>query len=298
MGAAMKFPTRCRSYPSDQRGDTLIGFLVAALIGTLVVTATASSFTTGIRSVWDRITIAEANNHARTLSHIISSDFRVIGSGMPLGSPRFHPLDPLVGDAAQPILPFADASNITYRVNKSGRFASLTAPFDPSLNRTIEVSTTEGFRPNSWLYLSNMTSEFSQSSLISGLRARISSVGSTTIGVSEITTNEGALFRWGSIAETVDEIQLDCGNLSGISRDAGEGPITLYPKSSCTLTYLDASNNELPTPLSGDAIQSSVTSIRLRISVPGRRPLRSGNSYTAQATETIALRNLILARTQ
>ena len=283
---------------SRQRGDTLIGFLVAAFIGTLVITATASSFTTGVRSIWDRITIAEANNQARALSHLITSDLRVIGAGMPLGSPRFNPLDPQVGDSALPILPFADATKITYRVNKSGRFGSLTAPFDPSFQRTIEVTSTEGFRPDSWVYLSNISSEFSQSSLISGLRARITSVGDNSIGVSDISTNEGAIFKWGSIAELVDEVVLDCANIEGISRDTGNGPIILYPLSSCTITYLDGEQNELPYPLTGDAIQYSVSSIRLSITVPGRRPLQSGNTYTAQISETIALRNIILARNQ
>ena len=294
----MKYRKQSRYHISQQRGDTLVGFLVAAFIGTLVVTATASSFTTGVRSVWDRITIAEANNQARSLSHLISSDLRVIGSGMPLGSPRFNYLDPQIEDAALPILPFADAANITFRVNKSGRFGSLTAPFDPSFQRTIEVTSTEGFRPDSWVYLSNMTSEFSQSSLISGLRARITSVGDSSIGVSDVSTNEGAIFKWGSIAEIVEEIFIDCANIEGISRDSGNGPIILYPHSSCTINYLDNQNNELPSPLSSDVIQSSVSSIRFTISVPGRRPLQSGNAYTAQVTETIALRNIILARNQ
>jgi hypothetical protein len=217
---------------------------------------------------------------------------------MPLGSPRFNYLDPQIEDAALPILPFADATNITFRVNKSGRFGSLTAPFDPSFQRTIEVTSTEGFRPDSWVYLSNMTSEFSQSSLISGLRARITSVGDSSIGVSDVSTNEGAIFKWGSIAEIVEEIFIDCANIAGISRDSGNGPIILYPHSSCTISYLDSQNNELPSPLSSDVIQSSVSSIRFTLSVPGRRPLQSGNSYTAQVTETIALRNIILARNQ
>jgi hypothetical protein len=294
----MKSPTKRKFNLSEQRGDTLIGFLVAALVGTFVITATASSFTTGVRSVWDRITIAEANNQARTLSHLISSDLRVIGSGMPLGSPRFHPFDPQVGDAALPILPYADATNITYRVNKSGRFGSLTAPFDPSFERSFSVTSTDGFRPDSWLYISNISSEFSQSSLISGLRARIISVGDNSIGVSDVSTNEGAVFKWGSIAEIVDEVTLDCANVEGISRDTGSGPIILYPNSSCTITYLDTEHNELAYPLTTDAIQSLVSSIRFTISVPGRRRLQSGNSYTAQVAETVALRNIILARNQ
>jgi len=294
----MKFRPQAKYNFSQQRGDTLIGFLVAAFIGTLVVTATASSFTTGVRSVWDRITIAEANNQARSLSHLISSDLRVIGSGMPLGSPRFNYLDPQIEDAALPILPFADPTNITFRVNKSGRFGSLTATFDPSFQRTIELTSTEGFKSDSWVYISSMTSEFSQSSLISGVRARITSVGDNSIGVSDVSTNEGAIFKWGSIAEIVEEIVLDCGNVGGISRDTGNGPTVLYPKSSCIITYLDSGHNELPYPLTSDAIQSSLSSIRLTISVPGRRPLQSGNTYTAQVTDTITLRNIILARTQ
>jgi hypothetical protein len=217
---------------------------------------------------------------------------------MPLGSPRFNYLDPQIEDAALPILPFADPTNITFRVNKSGRFGSLTATFDPSFQRTIELTSTEGFKSDSWVYISSMTSEFSQSSLISGVRARITSVGDNSIGVSDVSTNEGAIFKWGSIAEIVEEIVLDCGNVGGISRDTGNGPTVLYPKSSCIITYLDSGHNELPYPLTSDAIQSSLSSIRLTISVPGRRPLQSGNTYTAQVTDTITLRNIILARTQ
>lgn len=144
----------------QQKGETLIGLLLATAVGTIILAATASTFTTSMRSVWDRITIAEANNHAREVAHLLTSDFRVIGSGMPLGSAGFDMVDITLGDAPLPVLTDSTTSLIHYRLNEYGRFTSLTRTFDPARDSSLSVLSTDAFTPNTLVYLSNLTSEF------------------------------------------------------------------------------------------------------------------------------------------
>lgn len=289
------------AYPSHRRrkkefGETLVGLLIATAVGSLILVATASTFTSSMRSVWDRITIAEANNHAREIAHLLAADFRVIGSGMPLGSPGFDMLDITLGDAPLPVLADSTPTLIRYRLNEYGRFTSLTNTFDPSTDTNLSVLSTDRFTPHTLVYISNFSSEFSQSSTIGGAKGRLSSAGTSTLSLTNVIAKTGIKFNPGSTVEPVSEISLDCQNSEGISRDNGTGPLTLYPKSSCSLEYLDSSQTALTVPLSAEVIKSSLTSIRVTVTVPGRRPLRKGTQYAAQATETVALRNLILGR--
>ena len=280
----------------NQRGETLVGLLIATAVGSIILAATASTFTTSMHSVWDRITIAEANNHAREIAHLLASDFRVIGSGMPLGSAGFDMLDITLGDAPLPLLPDSTPTRIRYRLNEYGQFTSLTQTFDPSRESTVSVLSTDRLTSNTHVYLSNLTSEFSQSSTIGGARGRLSGAGSSSLSLTDIVAKTGIMFNPGSTVEPVSEITVDCTDVEGISRDNGTGAVTLYPKSSCLIEYLDSSNTQLPPPLSAATIKSVLTSIRVTVTVPGRRTLRKGTQYAAQASETVALRNLILAR--
>jgi type II secretory pathway pseudopilin PulG len=296
MGASMILPALRPSCRQTQRGETLIGLLIATAIGAIILAATASSFTGLMRSLWDRVTIAEANNQAREIARIISADFRMIGSGMPLGAPKFDMLDVTLGNAALPILTSSTTTDVRYRLNEYGRFTSTTASFDPATQTNLAVLSTQGFSPQQWVYISNVSSEFSQSSTVGGARGRITSTGGTTLSLSGIIAGAGVQFNPGSTVELVTDATLNCAAPAGITRDTGSGPVTLYPKSSCTVTYLDATNAALTPPLTQAAIQSSLTSMRVTVTVPGRRKLRSGAVYSAQVTETVALRNLILAR--
>jgi hypothetical protein len=246
--------------------------------------------------LWDRITISEANNQAREVAHLLAADFRVIGSGIPLGSSGFDMLDANLGEAPLPILTDSTETKLRYRLNEYGRFTSLTASFNPDSQSTISVFSSESFPPNSFVYISNMTSEFSQSSSIGGARAKLSSISPTMLGLSEIVATQNIEFNPGSTVEPVSDITLNCGGEEGITRFNGESTVVLYPKSSCFLTYLDPFNNPLDPPLTIDTIRSQLTTISFTVSVPGRRPLRRGGTYTAEITQNIALRNLILAR--
>jgi hypothetical protein len=279
-----------------ERGETFVGLLVATMIGALVIAGSASSFTFSMKTLSDRLIISDTNNHTRKIVHLIASDLRGIGSGMPLMSPRFDPSDPAIGAAGLPILTDSNRDQIRYRINEYGRFSSLSSTFNTATDSSISVLSTESVRPGSIIYISNITSEFSQSSTIGGARARVVNAGPTIISIDEVTSGAGSIFNPGSLVETVSEVSLSCTNPGGILRTSGVYSETLSKQGSCTFLYLDSSGGEIEPPLTIESIRSSLTSIRVLVSASGRRPLRSGITYTAQASETVALRNLILAR--
>ena len=279
-----------------QKGETLVGLLIATAIGSIILVATASSFSSSMRALWDRITISEANNQAREIARIIASDLRMIGSGMPLGTAKFDMLDVTLGNAPMPILIESNLSRILFRLNETGKFTSSTRAFDPFSESNISVLSTNDFSSGKTVYISNITSEFSQSSTQGGLRAKISSIGTSTISLKDIVAGSGVNMNPGSIVEPVSDITIDCNGTGGITRDDGNGALVLFPKSTCSFEYLDASGTNLSMPLNSSTIQSILSSIRFTVNVPGRRVLRNGSTYTAQTDETVTLRNLILAR--
>mgnify|MGYP006266553085 CR=1 FL=1 len=285
-----------KNFSLRERGETFVGFLVATMIGALVIAGSASSFTFSMRTLSDRLIISDANNHARKIVHLIASDLRGIGSGMPLMTPRFDPADPAIGGAGLPILTDSSRDQVRYRLNDYGRFSSLNATFNPATESAISVLSTESFHPGAIIYISNITSEFSQSSTIGGARARVVNVGPTTVSVDEVKSGGGTIFNPGSLVEAVSEVSISCPHSAGISRTSGDYSQSLSKQGSCNFVYLDSFGGEIEPPLTIESIRSSLTSIRVSVSASGRRPLKSGTTYTAQASETVALRNLILAR--
>lgn len=284
-----------------------MGLLVTMGVSmTLLAAATASFFNISRRSL-DHLTIATAQERAKSVLSLIAFDLRMIGSGMPLGQPAFTVADATLGDAPLPILTSSTRTRLVYRINENGATTVLYGTeFKPSAAlRSFRVFSSKDLEVGDFIYISNMLPGAGKDSPniggIHGLRGKITSIGSGSQPTVTIDpaykTSAGAAFREGSTVERVTDVILDSpSNGTGITRNPETGAVVLAPRSTFSATYLDANGNALTLPLSAAAIANQLSAIRVTVQVTADRPLSGRRGYTAIATETVALRNLNVSR--
>lgn len=284
-----------------------MGLLVTMGVSmTLLAAATASFFTISRRSL-DHLTMATAQERAKSVLSLIAFDLRMVGSGMPLGQAAFTIADATLGDAPLPILTSSTRSRIVYRINENGATTVLYgAEFKPSAAlRSFRVFSAKDLEVGDTIYISNMLPGAGKDSPniggIHGLRGKIASIAAgaqPTITIdSSFKTSTGAGFREGSTVERVTDVILDSPlSGSGITRNPETGAVALAPRSTFTATYLDGNGNSLIPPLSATTIANQLSAIRITVQVTSDRPLLDGAPYVATATETVALRNLNVSR--
>lgn len=277
-----------------QKGMTLLEVLVALLLGSVVMAATVSNFTDAWRRAKDNRLISEAETEARTILDVMTYDLRMVGTGMPLTQSGFAIDDATLGTASHPILTSSTATKIVFRLNEKGTSTVLTSAYTPSnANRTFSVFSSSGFTIGKDLYISNMPVLGT-----SGMRGTVSSIVGNSITVSSgYTATLGSSFSAGSTVEPVSLVTYNSpSNGSGITRNSGSTDVLLSPRSSFSAEYLDSNGNALTLPLTTALIKTSLYSIRLTVSVKTSSRVQGGGIYTAQGRQTVALRNLNLAR--
>jgi Tfp pilus assembly protein PilW len=285
-----------------QRGETVLSVLVGLGLTTALFAATLSSFFQMANSSIDRRTMAAAQDQAKTVADLIAAELRIAGAGMPLGQPNFAIGGTGLGTAPLPILLTATATQISYRINETGMNTVITADYTPSTTaRTFTVLSASGFVVGDTVYISNLTAGGSQiqPGNTEGMMGVISAItgSSVTISSSYIApTVTPLVFRAGSTVDRVTQIDLVSGT-SGITRNPETGAVVLQPNSSFSLVYLDSAGATITLPLTNTTVANSLTAVRITVNVQGSRKLRSGATYTATATQTVALRNLNFSRT-
>ena len=275
------------------------GFSAIELMASLVIMSTlfvsvTSMFVATTRRSHDNGVIMEADERARELLDLLAYDIRMAGSGMPMGQASFAVGGTGLGDAPLPILLSATASSITLRTNETGKNTVLTTNFTPSSTAlTFDVLSVEDLYDGSVIYISDLIRGGTQ-----GLRAVIDSISGNSITIdSGFITSSGTSFSSGCTVTRITDVTYTSTDLTaGITRDNGEGAITLAPKSLFVLSYLDGSGNPITLPLTDTAVSTQLTSINITVQVAARTNLKDGSSYIATVAERVALRNINLNR--
>lgn len=276
-----------------QRGASLVELLVSLAIVGVVLAGMSSSMFFRAGTLSDRAVMSAADTTAQILRDQITFDLRMIGAGMPLTQEAFM-ASAAAGEARLPILTSADNGIIELRFKPSGESAVLTSEYTPgAADLSFDVTSAEGFRTGDRIYLS---------SLIAGgdgaLAGTVSGIAGNRITIaSDYVASPGAFFPAGSSADRVVQYRYDSSeDWSGVTRDIGNGPVMLAPNTAFSLEYLDEDRNSIALPLSTSEILDELAYIRVTVFARPQRPLKSYETYQAEATQLVSLRNPRLAR--
>jgi Tfp pilus assembly protein PilW len=279
----------------SERGESLLGMLVALGISMTLFAAATSSFLTVSRRSMDSDVKSTAIDRAKTVLGLISYDLRMAGAGMPLGQVGFTTADAALGDAPLPVLTASTASRLEFRLNERAVNTVLTADYTPGVSSlTFQVAAGGDLEAGDTVYLNNMLVGGT-----AGLRGVISSVGSgspATVTLSSgYVATPATTFKAGSTVDRVTRVVYSNAG-AGITRTAETSSVVLAPLSSFSATYLDGAGATLAPPLTADTIINRLAAVRLTVTVPGERRLSNSTPYTAEATTTVAIRNLNINR--
>lgn len=287
-------PSQRSSVPAAERGETLVSILAALMLAGLLLAGMMSVLLNTSRLSLDHEEIAKTEERARNVLQLIAFDARMAGSGMPLGQSFFAIGGSGLGNAPLPLLTTATATSFTIRANELGVSTVLTAAYTPApASLSFAVLSADDLAPGNAIYLSDMPAGGSN-----GLLGTIQSINGTTVTIRDTyVTSAGAQFAAGSTVDRVTSIAYSSpASGAGVTRDDGFGALLLEPQSRFSADYLDGTGAVLPLPLTEAAVRDSLSALRLTVTVASSRPLVSGQTYTATATQTVALRNLNLNR--
>lgn len=272
-------------------GFSLLEVLVCLTIGTMLLGNVFGSMLQTTEHYYNQQIRAKTDERARVLLDLMAFDIRLSGAGLPLGQKNFDISDPVLGQAALPVLLNAESGYIALRLNQRGLTAVLTADYTPSsTSLEFDVVSAAGFAAGDIIYLSNMTVAGKD-----GLRGEIERIEDRTIVLkADYAATAGCTFKSGSIMASVSTVVYDSGER--IMRDDGGGPVPLLPKSAFQIEYLDEAGAAMALPLTAITVRNDLTSVRLKVSVVSERKLRHGDYYTGTAEQTIMLRNVVYGR--
>lgn len=281
-----------RARRGGEAGETLVSLIVSIGLASVVFVSILGSFLNSTQQSLDHQTRLRAIEEANAVLDLMAYDLRMLGSGMPLGQGGFKIDDAVLQPESLPVLTDATATHIAFRINETGANTLLTADFNPATASVLTLFSGTDFKTGTRIYMNNATTGGTD-----GFTATVTSVGGNMIDVANKKYTTAATFRAGSLVDRVSLVTYDSpANNSGITRDAGNGPVQLAPKSSFTLTYLDFSGNVLAAPLVASVIAANLGGVRLVVSVQGDHPLKNNVIYTARAQQTMGFRNLNVSR--
>lgn len=290
----MKRLNMARGKHQSDTGSSLVELMVGMAMVASISASVIAGFISTSRASHDNRIISRVNEEARTTLDYLTYDLRMIGSGMPLGQSAFAIGGAGLGDAPLPILLDATGTHVRVRINEKGNDMVLSADFTPSAgNTTFSVLTVFDLEAGDTVY-------FSDHSIggTGGLKGVVAAINGTnvTLGVG-YTATPGLTFKSGTIVSRVTEVIYDSvGVATGIQRNAELGAVTLQPRSTFSLEYLDTAGAVVPLPLTDAAVATNLSRIRVTVTVQSDNQLSTGGTYTATATQTVALRNLLLGR--
>lgn len=280
-------------FVANERGETLLGFLVSAGISIiLLASALASYFDSSYRAM-DNQVISQTREEAKAALDLMAFDMRMLGAGMPLGQANFLIGGAGLGTAPSPLLTTATATSFTFRRNETGANTVLTLAFNPTASTTMEVASAADFEAGDTVYISDYVVGGT-----GGLKGTVSSKTNTHITIAAgFVSSAATTFAVGSTVERVTTIIYDSpADGSGITRDAEVGAVTLAPRTTFSLRYFNDAGTELVLPLTDTVIRDNLASVEVTLVATSKRPLRSGANYTATMRQRVGLRNLYLTR--
>lgn len=283
-----------RSFCRKEFGESLVSVLAGLALASLLMTAAVSNFVGASRLAKDHEMINKTEAEARTLLDLIAFDIRLTGSGMPLGQANFSLSDASLGSAPLPVLTSSTSNTVSIRLNQQGYSSVLSSDYTPSASSlTLSLPSTTGFAAGNSLYISDLSVGGT-----AGLYGTVSSVSpsSLILNTNPVYTSS-TTFKAGSLVNKVDTVTYSTsGSYQGIYRSEGATNVLLSPDSEFTASYLDSSGTSLVLPLTASVIQNSLSALRISILVRSHSRLSEGQYYFAQASQTIALRNLNVLR--
>lgn len=277
-----------------QAGETLLGLLVTLFLSTIIFAAAFGHFFDSARRAADHEIMTRTRSQSQTILNLLATELRMIGSGMPLGQVGFLIANPGLGDVALPVLLDATNEQIGFRVNERGSTAILTSSYLPdSALLSFAVNTAADFANGDRIYITNMSVGG-----IAGFSATISGILGNNITVNnDFVATAATTFTPGSVVARVTTVNYQSpADWSGIVRTADNLSVILAPQSRLNLEYLDETGAALGLPLTPQVVASDLCAIRLRVWVRDRTPLKDGTIFTAEAEQTVALRNLVINR--
>lgn len=282
--------------PKSEAAFTILELLVSMIIFTMLMASIIVTLPKTSKEASDQEVRAEANDLARTTLDYLAYDIRMAGAGIPFYQSGFSIGGTGLDIAPLPILLTSNDSNLTLRLNEQGLQTVLTGDFPPSAaNLRFTVLSVADLSPNTTIYISDVTVAGT-----AGLRAVVKSI---TAGTRQVEINStyiatpSTTFKAGSTVERVTDVTYTSSDdWSGITRTSGDTTLLVAPRSQFSLTYLDTAGSNITLPLTNAVVKTNLSSIRVSISVRGKRPLSSGEIYTATAVQEVTLRNLVLSR--
>lgn len=287
-------PIRHGNMVTQQNGETLMGLLVALFLSSIIFMAAFGHFFDTVRRAADHEIMTRARSQSQTILNLLASELRMMGGGMPLGQAGFMINTTGLGDAPLPLMTDATNELINFRVNERGETSILTTAFTPSASTlAFSVDSASDFVSGDSIYISNMTVGG-----LAGLKATISSVLGNSITLNDDYVATGlTTFQPGSSMARITTVRYQSfSNWSGIVRTADSSSVVLAPQSRMNLEYLNGQGIVLTLPLTAQVVAQDLCAIRLRVWVRDNTPLKDGTVFTAEAEQTIALRNLVINR--
>ncbi|RME58022.1 MAG: hypothetical protein D6780_07475 [Candidatus Dadabacteria bacterium] len=273
------------------RGGTVLELMVTVLLSSLLLTALYALFFNSTKESLDGEIKIQTEETARAILDMLSFDLRMIGSGMPLTQANFQAGDGDLGTAPYPIFTDTTATYLHFRASEAGESSMLTNDFDTTLGTsTFNVVTGDLFKPGDIIYLANYTVGGSD-----GLYGVVENVADNSITLEDdYVSSPNAVFETGTVITKVSEIIYNSpDDDSGITRDDGNGEVTLAPNSTFEVEFRDSSGNPIDLPLSASEIINEVASVYITVTVNSQRKLSTGETFQAVAEQLVAIRNLM-----
>lgn len=286
----------------NEKGFTVLELLVASSLTLVLFSGLMTQFGTASKYLTDLKEMGGTEATARSLLSILGNEIRQIGNGVPFQQPEFRISDPLYDEAgvenlsptaAHPIvLASSTANSITYRINKIGSVAYLSADFDPASSLTVSLVDVASLVVGDPVYLSNAS--LGEEDGFYGTIASINTGANTVTLNAAYYRSEEATFGIGSTLEAVAEVTL--AESSGqIIRNSGFGDVVFADNATLSIDYLDKNGNSLTLPLSVLDLESNLGSLKLTVGITTKHVTRElgtpESTYTTTVEQIFGLRS-------
>lgn len=283
------------------QGFTLLEMLVTILISSMLLLSVVQGFSYISRIAGDQKIRTTSQLQAQSVLDMITPELRMLGNGVPFHQANFLIAQENLTDntVTQPILVDGTTEDqIRFRLNQTGETYIVVNDYDPAASSTITLTGVNKIYENDEVYITNSTV-----GLDDGLWGRVASVNTSANTVTLDTGYQyspGSTFPEGSLLEVVPIITYtSTPEYLGVSRDDGNGAISLVTNGQFKLDYLNSEGDVISLPLEAstadpfpDSAIQNVRAIRITVKVRSNEILSTGNNHIATAVQTVGIRNL------
>jgi type II secretory pathway pseudopilin PulG len=285
---------------TSERGFSIIESLFVLLLSTFVIGAIVSSFLSLSKFAHDNEIRVLTQLKAQSVLDMITPDLRMIGNGVPFQQSNFLIAQATLSNntVTQPILVNdTDEHTITFRLNETGETYFLSQDYNPAVNSSVTLVSTQLISPGDHIYISNFTL-----GLEDGLWGEVTNVSGNTITLAGTTQfHPGAVFPAGSLLEVVPIVSYSSDSSFGsIIRENGTGPQEIIENGRLTFSFRNAQGNEINFPILATAAHpfpasaiQNIHTVHITVEVQSENLLRGKSEiYTAKVSQIVGIRNL------